>query len=168
MVRKVTTRKWPFLAALLFVAVAFAIAGIAFAKMTADPLDTDNSVMQIAKWNNVVTGDDEDVDLIAGDVVIKTYDFTVTNNSDVADKYEIIVSGIPEGVLVGLDGGGLIEPTNGEVEFADDSYVLNIGGHRDHTLNVKATIDAEETVDAATLTINVNFEQKNLLQEEQP
>jgi hypothetical protein len=167
MVRKVTTRKWPFLVALLFVAVAFAIAGIAFAKMTADPLDVDNSVMQIAKWNNAVTSDYESVNLIAGNAT-ESYNFTVTNNSDVSDKYEIIVSGIPEGVLVGLDEGGLIEPTNGEVEFADDSYVLNIGGHRDHTLNVKATIDAEETVDAATLTINVNFEQKKLLQEEQP
>ena len=168
MTRKATIQKWPFVAVSLFVAVAFTIAGIALAKMTADPLDADNSAMQIAKWNNVVTGDDEDVDLIAGDAVIKTYDFTVTNNSDVADKYEIIISGIPDEVLVGLDEGELIGTTNGEVAFTSDSYVLNKGGHEDHTLKIKATIDAEETVDAATLTINVNFEQKKLLQEEQP
>lgn len=138
------------------------IVGISVAKMVSNQA-ADASRLQVAKWSVSADGDKDEIALTAGGDE-KTVTLTVTNGSEVASEYAIILSGIPDGVKVGIDEGNLRAPANGVVEFSSDGYSLNTSDHKveTHTLRFAATL-TDETIEISdeNIAIDVAFTQKD-------
>ena len=135
-------------------------ANICVAKMS-EGVESGQGSLEVAKWDVSMTGANNGVDLVAGGGT-RTYSLTVTNNSEVASRYEIEVSGVPDGVRVGLGDGDLQTPTSeGKVTFTENGGALNVNSSRPHSLVFAAGLDAGEVVDS-DISVNVLFRQEEL------
>ena len=167
MAQRARIQKYPFIALAFLLSGMFFYAGVRFcvAKMVSEPIDRDGGGVDVARWEVTTTSNDQDeLDVVANGNA-QSYTFTVTNKSSVANTYKITVSNIPAGVKIGIDGGGLQDPTNGEIIFESANYELDAANgnnydHDDHTLNISATLDA--AVETNEITINVEYMQKEL------
>lgn len=161
MARKIRINRWPLVALALLLLGGVIVAGISFAKMIDSSNDNDGS-LDVAKWDVSAVGDVEnlenDLELIANNGA-EFYDFTVTNNSDVATNYSITIANIPTGVSVALDSSDFVDPDDtGKVVFNNISEAIDAGGSKPHTLKVVASLDAAP--DTSDITIHIDFAQK--------
>ena len=91
-----------------------------------------------------------------------TYDFTVTNNSEVVVKYSVIVSGVPTGVTATMQiqgGTGDKTPTNnsnGSLTFAGRELAI---GSTDTCKLTFSTTENTPTGDNKNVTIKIHTEQ---------
>ena len=112
--------------------------------------------LSLAKWNFTLTEDD-DVDLltvvpVTGDA---DYTFSVSSASEVDVRYTIVVSNLPDGVKVSLDGETpLPQDDNHTVSFTDIGTIL-------YTDSVK-TKTHTLTFSAVANTIPVNAQEINI------
>ena len=91
-----------------------------------------------------------------------TYDFTVTNNSEVVVKYSVIVSGVPTGVTATMQiqgETGVKNPTDnrdGRLTFADTELAI---GSTDTCTLTFSTTENTPTGDNKSVTVQVYTEQ---------
>ena len=140
-------RIWKFVVFAAVMACGALAVGVCVAKMT-DDINAEASEVQIARWSVSSNSEDGTMTLIAGGDM-ETLDLEVINDSEVATSYVISLSGIPDGVMVGVDDGELQAPdANGAIEFTNDSYALNIQDHKteSHILKFAATLTADTEV----------------------
>lgn len=97
----------------------------------------------------VADGQPGSIDLQAGDTGSNgTYSFTVTNNSEVLVKYNVIVKNVPANVCAVLNG--TILTANGTDDLVFAAKELAMGGTDTCTLTFYALADAEtKTTDVA-------------------
>ena len=119
----------------------------------------------VAKWE--VTRDYSDnasdnLYLIAGnDTSTQTYILKLSSTSDVSANYKVILSDVPDTMMVKIDNGSFVSPTNGTITFSSNSYTINVTDvdkNREHTLTFKVPIDVN-FLNINTIAINLQFEQ---------
>ncbi len=133
------------------------VVGFCVAKMI-NNLPTGTETRQIAKWNVVIEGSNKKFVLVAGGSE-QVYELTVTNNSEVSSEYNIVLTGVPDNVMVGIDGGEPRASDNGSVTLRTTGDALGIGASRPHTLEFVAPIDTE-AVDEQNIAVSVQFKQE--------
>ena len=127
-----------------------------------------NGTMNVAKWD--VSVDDEisskSISLVSGNTP-QEYTFDVISNSEIATKYNIILTNVPNDVKVSIDGHDLKIPNNNRVEFpnagtfnAKDLSNTN-NNINTHTLRFETTIDTE-IQNNISINLNIVFEQEEL------
>ena len=130
----------PLSAWLSYLVVATLLFGsVSLAKYTTSTTDGDGA--RVAKFEVAANKNDGQTDKITLNLVeredTESYSFIVNNNSEVVVRYKIIVSHIPEDILVSLNGGGFQEPATGTITF-NSNNVLDINGEATCTLTFKA------------------------------
>lgn len=101
----------------------------------------------IAKWDVVVGNENTDtINLVAGNnTSTQNYILSVTSNSETKVGYSIILSNVPNDILVSIDGGSNVSPTNNKVEFSSSNFVIlatDTNKTKQHTIKFTAPIDA--------------------------
>lgn len=123
-----------------------------------------NGTMDIAKWD--VSVDDEisskSISLVSGNTT-QEYTFDVISNSEIATKYNVILTNVPSDVKVSIDGNNLKTPTNNRIEFNNaGSFEANDTSNTNtHTLRFETTIDTE-IQNNTNINLNIVFEQEEL------
>ena len=113
---------------------------------------------RVAKFDVGTTENNQstNIALAAGDSSsIGKYNFTITNNSEVAVKYSIIVKNVPNQVKVIYNGTQRISTGSGDLTF--DAGELDIGASVDCTL-IFSALDGS-TTQTTQVTIQVLTEQ---------
>ena len=135
-----------------------------------------SGTVTIAKWDvglDTNTGNEgiinDTINITSGDVsqggVRQDYRLTVTNNSEVAVIYTIIVKNLPAGIKVGIDDGALQDQdANNQVQFTNNSlYTLAASGSNrttTHKLTFAAPLGTAEVTNKG-INVEVIFIQKN-------
>ncbi|MGM9641036.1 MAG: hypothetical protein ACI3V3_06685 [Faecousia sp.] len=136
---------------------ALAFGGGSLARYTTTASGT--ATARVAKFDvaaTEVTGQAQRIDLTAGDASSTgTYQFSVTNNSEVLVKYSVIVSGVPANVKATLGTQTLTSNGSGTLTFTAEE--LGIGKKETCTLTFYALEGAE--TQTAGVTIQVHVEQ---------
>ena len=118
------------------------------------------TVFPVANWDvNMTTNSASSMQLLANTTSTSSYTITVTSDSEVDTKYSIIVSNIPSGVQVELDGGGF-EPYSSTVTFPNVGTIL-YGANPNtatHTLTFRANTGATPVSNQA-VNVDVEFKQ---------
>ena len=154
---------------ILYVGVPFAVCSFVVAKMTVQQDINKNSSVDVAKWDVAIEGkseqtSDDKVALVAGNGLPQSYSLSVTNDSDVASRYSIRLSGIPDGVKVGMDDDNINSfktPTNGRITFSQTGQEL--APHDDpriHTLYFLAEMSTE-AMNNHDISVDVTFTQED-------
>ncbi len=145
------------------VAATLLFGSVSLAKYTASTTDGDGA--RVAKFEVAATVNEDSIhtNKITLNLVereeTESYSFLVSNNSEVVVRYKIIVSNIPEHILVSLNDGEFREPDSGTVTF-DSNNVLNINGEAICTLTFKAGGElTEPMVYKEKMKIKVRFDQ---------
>lgn len=123
-----------------------------------------NGRMDVAKWDVDVDNEisTKSISLVSGNTT-QEYTFDVISNSEIAAKYDIILTNVPNDVKVSLDGGTKKTPNNNRVEFSDAGlFEANDSNNTNtHILNFETTIDTEVQENTNINLITV-FEQEEL------
>lgn len=159
----------PLSAYLSYLIIATLLLGsVSLAKYTTST--TDSAGARVAKFEvSAMPADGEAsqtnrimLDLVDSDGT-DSYSFRVNNNSEVVVRYRIIISNIPEHILVSLNDGEFQEsPVNGGTVTFDSNNVLGIQGEADCKLTFRADDilkDYEATLYTAKMKIEVRFDQ---------
>jgi len=157
MVRK-RNRSYAKFVILAAIAIGAMTASFGFAKMRSAESDLETSEVDIAKWNVSITGSD-DFELVAGDES-KNYELTVTNRSDTASNYTIVLKNVPSGVVVKM--GNNTQTSVGEDLHFDIDSPLAINSSESHSLIFTAPLDIAMATDNEDneITASVQFTQK--------
>ncbi|MCR4753451.1 MAG: hypothetical protein K5837_03480 [Candidatus Saccharibacteria bacterium] len=121
-------------------------------------ISTGAETRQIAKWNVAIAGSNKEFELVAGGSG-QVYKLTVTNNSEVSSEYNIVLTGVPDNVKVGIDGGAPQASNNGAITLRSTGDALGIGVSRSHNLEFVAPIDTE-AIDEQNIAVSVQFKQE--------
>lgn len=118
--------------------------------------------MVAATWNvsrsQSQSGDSIDI-VVGGDT--DTYTLTVQSNSEVDVEYKIIISNLPAGIEVDLDGGGYLTPSNGNLTIQNANTVINYNDDsktKTHVLTFRAVSGTAEVLNQE-IDIDVEFSQ---------
>lgn len=121
-----------------------------------------NSNKTVAKWevalSPITVGNV--FHIVTGNTSVD-YSIKVESNSDVSCKYAIIISNIPNDILVALDDGTPQTPSNNSITF-NDVGTFNIGSNikeRTHKLSFSAPINSSASI--SQVNIQVAFTQIN-------
>ena len=122
---------------------------------------TGNSAISVAKWDVDIdtTSNTGDLTVVSG-TTDQTYTITVTNASEVSTGYSIVLSSVPTGVSVALDGGTPVLESSGAITFSEAGSFL-VGSNttsRTHTLTFSAPLGTAEVTDRS-IGMNVVFNQ---------
>ena len=117
--------------------------------------------VELADWHVYLLDVDqpENINIISG-VTNNTYNLRVKSLSDVSVGYDIVLTNVPDGVQVSLDGEEFVEANNhtitfeeaGEIDVNDETKI------RDHVLEFKAPLGTTE-VSNVSVNIDVIFKQ---------
>lgn len=112
--------------------------------------------ISIAKWNNDTLFSSNDVNLVSGNTT-DDYILTINSLSEVGCEYKIILSNVPNDLLVSFNDSDYIEPNNNKIIFnnyieAGRIYQENI------VLHFKSLIDLPN-LDNYKIKIDVVFSQ---------
>ena len=106
-----------------------------------------NASAGVAKWEVSVnqTSASNTLNIVSGDNVAQSYKIKVESNSDVTVSYNIILSNLPDEIMVSLDGGTYQTPVNNEITFTNVGIfaVSDTTKEREHILYFKAPIDSD-------------------------
>ena len=118
----------------------------------------------IAKWEVSVNTDNtsNDIVLVAGNTV-QEYKLNVISTSEIASKYYINISNIPNDIQVSLDGGEPQKPIENKVTFFDiGSFNTNeTNSTHNHILRFEAPLEAS-VVENLEMQLDVVFIQDKL------
>lgn len=128
------------------VLITILFSSVSLAKYTASTTDSDAA--KVAKFDVAVTPDSEaaqknkiTLNLVEREDT-ESYSFVVNNNSEVAVRYVIIVSNIPQHIYISLNDGEFHESADGTVTF-DQNDMLDINGEAICKLTFKAGDELE-------------------------
>jgi lipoprotein-anchoring transpeptidase ErfK/SrfK len=102
---------------------------------------TGTGTLKAAKWDVDLTEDDDNnLEVIRGELSNDRYTFTVSNDSEVDVVYKVILSNVPNNVQVKLDDGTYEGPTDGTITIDPAGTLLYSaqGSEQTHTLTFKA------------------------------
>lgn len=123
-----------------------------------------NGQMDIAKWDVDVDNEisEKSINLVSGNTT-QEYSFDVTSKSDIATKYDVILTNVPNDVKVSIDGKNKKIPTNNKIEFTNVGiFEANASTNkRTHVLKFETTIDTE-VQNNTNIDLKVIFEQEKL------
>ena len=147
----------------LFLLIYFAIFTTYFSMNTLSKytgLSSGNGNIDIAKWDVSIdtTGSTNPINLVAGNGE-KNYNLKVTSNSEVGVDYTIVLSNIPSGIQVSLDGTGFSIPSNNKISFTRSFNANDSNNEHNHTLTFKALLDSN-VPSTNQIGIDVIFTQK--------
>lgn len=153
---------------ILYVGVPFVVCSFVAAKMIIQQNIAKDTSVDVAQWNVAIEGQsgqtsDDRVALVAGNGSPQSYSLSVTNDSDVASRYSIRLSGIPDGVKVGMDDDNINSfktPTNGRITFSQTGQELAPHNHRIHTLYFLAKMSTE-AITNHNISVDVTFTQED-------
>lgn len=149
---------------LLICVILFTLSQVNNAKSKYQAQSNGTSLTSVARWNVSVTPVTVDnvFNMVAGNSLPVDYTVRVTNNSEVASSYSIIVSNIPEGARVLLDGetegnieNRMVTFTNAGAFGAGDANTYN-----DHTLTFITPLETN-AVTNNSIDIQVLFTQED-------
>lgn len=145
----------------VFFSLYFILLSSFFSYKTFSKYSTDinkNTNATVAKWDVSSNIPNASINLISSDED-NTYILNITNNSEVAAKYSIIVSNIPVGTLVALDNGKYTNYSS-RVLFNNVGTIKTNATNKtkSHTIKFKAVPEAEE-VSNRNIKIQVTFNQ---------
>ena len=142
--RRISVRRIVFFA-VVYAGIPLALGSFVVAKMIMQENLTKEDTAQVAEWDVDITGTstqtgDDKVGLVAGaEDNSQSYTLSVTNDSDTASKYTIKLSGVPTGVMAGLDGGSMKNPnSSGVITFSETGKELGPHKNRNHTITFGA------------------------------
>ena len=163
--RRISVRRIVFFA-VVYAGIPLALGSFVVAKMIMQENLTKEDTAQVAEWDVDITGTstqtgDDKVGLVAGaEDNSQSYTLSVTNDSDTASKYTIKLSGVPTGVMAGLDGGSMKNPnSSGVITFSETGKELGPHKNRNHTITFGAKLSANAMTDH-NITVEVVFTQK--------
>ncbi len=145
---------------LVFVVMVFAIIATTFAIFRSSSSATGS--IRAATWSisRSQSGSGDSLEIVP-ELSNDVYNLTVTSHSEVDVTYTIIISNLPSGVEVALDGGTYRIPTSGTVRISNAQTVINYNDAiktKNHTLTFRATSSAQTVVDQE-IDIDVEFKQ---------
>lgn len=117
----------------------------------------------IARWDVSVDGDNsvlnDELELVSGNTP-QSYNIKVTCESEVATKYSVVISDVPNDLEISIDGGSFQTPTNHEVTFTDiGTFPVNSANtEHQHTLTFNAPLNSNVLGDNE-INIRVKFNQ---------
>ena len=115
----------------------------------------------VAKWSVSMDTSDNESDTLQVTVGnnTQTYNLTIESTSDTKALYSIVLSDLPNGLEVSLDGVNFVTAVNNEVTFDNVGYINANAQNKEvnHTLTFKAGIDSG-IVDS-DINIDVIFKQ---------
>ena len=116
----------------------------------------------IAKWKvSIEENDEKNVSIVSGNDS-STFVLGVKSESEVASNYSIVLSNIPEGVTVTLDGVDEEEPIDGVVTFGNVGTInATDNDTHEHNLEFSAVLSTAE-VSNRHITLDVLFTQVEL------
>lgn len=114
-----------------------------------------------AEWSVSLeqNGVDSDLTVIPG-ISTDTYTLNIKSLSEVDVKYSIVISNLPTGVEVSLNGVDFVPESNGTITFSNAGTILYspTGGTNSHTLTFRGT-NSSSFVNNKRVDINVIAEQ---------
>ena len=116
-----------------------------------------DSSSTLATWNVTLEQNGVDRNLtVVPEISNATYTLNVKSLSEVDVKYDVIISGLPTGIEVSIDGTNFQQETSGVVSFIDAGTILyNASNKTDSkTLTFRGTSSAT-AVNNQTVTVNV-------------
>lgn len=122
---------------------------------------TGTGTKAIAKWEVLFQGDNTNTINIVKANTTQEYKLKVTNNSEVGIVYSVVLSNVPNGVTVELDGIPYT-PLNGEIKL-ENVGTINANASqktKEHALNFSASLSAAN-VNNSEIDMDVTFTQVN-------
>lgn len=114
-----------------------------------------------AEWSVSLeqNGVDSDLTVIPG-ISTDTYTLNIKSLSEVDVKYSIVISNLPTGVEVSLNGVDFVPESNGTITFSNAGTILYspTGGTNSHTLTFRGT-NSSSFVNNKRVDINIIAEQ---------
>ena len=151
-----------------FVCCCLFFVGASSAKMANnDSPVSKGGTVHVAEWSVSATAVGAESLVLDAGGNTQSYSLVVENNSEVVSTYSIKVSGIPDGIKIGLDiasESDLATPVGGEVIFSNTGGDLEYAAPdntRTHVLTLKAESTANVTRNDVDLAIDILFEQKD-------
>ena len=135
---------------LTFLCIYFVLFTANYSMSTFSRYQTDGSndaSVGVAKWDvsvNQVSASNT-LNIVSGDSVAQSYKIRVESDSDVTVSYNIILSNIPDEMMVSLDGGTYQTPVNNEITFTNVG-IFNVTDEireKENILYFKAPIDSD-------------------------
>ncbi len=119
----------------------------------------------VAKWDVSLSGEDNAVFepiVIGDDSTYQDYTLTVTSNSEVALSYSVVLTNVPDDLIV-LVGDEAHRPTNNRITINNIGSFTALDNNRTHThtLTFIVPIDSD-AFDSQTIDIDVMFSQEEL------
>lgn len=113
-----------------------------------------NGNVSIAKWSVSLdtTGSNTSLSLIAGNTT-DVYNLSVISNSDTKVDYKIVVSGLPNGMQVGVDGATPQNSSNGIFVYNGFINANDATKTKNHTLTFNAPVGI---VSPGTSNVDIN------------
>lgn len=149
----------------LFLIIYFIIFTFSFAAFTLSKYINKvegNGGVSIAKWEVLLdtTLSNDNFTVVIGNGS-QNYKLRVSSTSDVGVSYSIVLSNVPSGVVVSVDGNTPQPPTNNKITFSNVGSFDANGAvkSREHTLSFSATLGANEVSDN-NIDIDVVFIQR--------
>lgn len=101
---------------------------------------------KIAKWDvslNTLDNLTNNYDIVVGNSV--SYTLKVISNSEVAVSYSIIISKLPNDILVSFDGENYISPINNSISYENvgSFFADDINNVHEHIIIFKTTADTQ-------------------------
>jgi len=118
-----------------------------------------SSSATVAAWSTGVNSAINGVNMVSGSGA-QNCTITVTSESEVSSAYSLVLSNIPNGVTVALDGGTAQTPSSGNLTFSNvNSFSASSGTtSRNHTLTFNTALSTAAT-SLSNVAINVIFTQ---------
>ena len=142
---------------LILAIIVTTIISISTSSKYVDVLPEVSGEAPIAKWEVFINSDpNKNINLIAGNTT-QSYTVKVYSGSETAVIYSIELHDIPNYVLVSLDGGTPVAPTNNELSFENIGtiYTNDTSAH-EHILTFSSSIDGDEITNK-DLDLDVKF-----------
>ena len=105
---------------------------------------TSTKILALADWSVSLnqTGIEDELEIIADNTSTASYTLNVTSASEVNIKYSVILSNLPAGVTVSIDGGNFMPQQSNTITFSNVGTILYSDSvkTKTHTLTFKSAV----------------------------
>lgn len=117
----------------------------------------------VAKWEVLSLNEEEETINLSPGGDAMSYLLRITSKSDVKTNYSIVITNLPDTVMVSIDHGMFEEPVNNTVTFSNINYYIDASDAsvKEHIISFKA-IDGAQTVADREIDLDVVFIQEEI------
>lgn len=105
---------------------------------------TATKILALASWSVSLNqnGVNDELEIIADNTSTASYTLNVTSASEVSVKYSVVLSNLPAGVTVSIDGGNFMPQQSNTITFSDIGTILYSDSvkTKTHTLTFKSAV----------------------------